>query len=115
MFKVELTADRDIKDDIDSRLEGSMHVWGSEAAKALRGGNSYWPVRSGRSKAAFRMQATKKRVQISNRYGYAAFVNNRKKYKSGKANPNYRAVERTIIRNQQAIDDAVNRRLESNG
>lgn len=66
-----------------------------------------WPIRTGNSKDRFQAEAPElvDDVLVLNTAPYARFVNNRRKYPSGRSNPNYLAAQRTVEKHWDDIND----------
>lgn len=81
---------------VTSHVTEQMDETAGEVQDAMKSPTSKWPVASGRSRRAWRTIRHGTSFSLVNREPYARYVNERRVYKSGRRNPNYHAVQRTL-------------------
>ena len=112
MTFVELSQFPDFAEAAEDLVDDMRTAVAREVEAVLTGPQSEWPEDTGSSKRMFSVKAAGSGgdIDIQNDAQYAAAVNNRQTYRSGKPNPNYDAVGRTVENNwDKVVRDAARR------
>ena len=91
-----------LDEDLESLQEDFVHVLGATLRTS-----QIWPIRTGRSLRNFYAQKIGKEIHIYNTTHYAGFVNGIKRFKSGKRNRNYQAVQKWLTARAEKIAERV--------
>ena len=88
--------------------EDTIDAAGEAMVDVLQAADSQWPEDTGESKLGFYYRPSETNsIVITNTKNYARYVNNNPTYPKGAENPNFQAVERTLIRGKDRIYAAI--------